>query len=56
MDENKDVAGIEITDAMIEAGIEAYALYDRWDSASWVVSAVYEAMERERLRATAQTG
>lgn len=44
---------IEITEAMIEAGITAFAKYDRDDRASWVVSAIYEAMERARLKAKA---
>jgi hypothetical protein len=41
---------IEITPEMIEAGRRAYEMYDRDDPESWTLSAVYEAMERARLR------
>ncbi len=49
----KEAAGapeteIEVTEAMIEAGIKASCLYDHDDPKSWEVTAIYEAMERCR--------
>jgi hypothetical protein len=35
---------IEITPAMIEAGLQEYALFDSRDRGEWVVTAVYRAM------------
>ena len=39
---------VEITPRMIEAGVEAYALFELLDPGDWIVSAVYRAMERAR--------
>jgi hypothetical protein len=33
-----------VTPEMIEAGVDAYRLFDRGDPAEWMVSAVYVAM------------
>jgi hypothetical protein len=41
---------IEITPEMKEAGIEAFCSFDSDDPASWIVIAVYEAMEGARLK------
>jgi len=40
---------IQITSGMIEAGCDEYELFDSRDRASWVVTAVYRAMEKARL-------
>ncbi len=42
---------IEITPAMIEAGIEAYRLWDRDDPTAWKVADIFVEMEKAR-RAT----
>jgi len=39
---------IEITEQMIEAGIEAWGLFDRGDRLDWKVSAIFEAMSRAK--------
>ena len=44
---------IEITPEMIEAGLNAYALYSFGDPGEWVVWAIYEAMAKARLYVTA---
>ncbi len=41
-------AEIEITPAMIEAGVEALALWDRGDSDEWKVWHVYQEMHKAR--------
>jgi hypothetical protein len=40
--------GIEVTPAMLEAGIEASALFDLYDPAEWEITAIYRAMESAR--------
>jgi len=43
---------IEISDEMIEAGIEALELWDFGDLPEWKVASVYKAMELARKGAT----
>jgi hypothetical protein len=45
---------IEITPAMIEAGIEELSLFDLHDPARWKVPCVYRAMEAARRNAPDQ--
>ena len=47
MDEKDE---IEITPAMIEAGMEAYSLFSSEDRGHYVVDAIYRAMEGARNR------
>jgi hypothetical protein len=44
-DEHDDVM---ITDKMLNAGLEAYELFDLGDRPSWIVMAIYGAMERAK--------
>jgi hypothetical protein len=37
---------IEITEEMLRAGIEEYALFDSQDPGEWVVAAIYRAMRK----------
>ncbi len=46
-------AEIEITAAMLAAGIEGYRLFDSRDNDEWVVTEVYTAMEVARLKEVA---
>jgi hypothetical protein len=46
--EAPDIANVEITAEMIEAGAKEYALFDFYDPGDWVVSAIYCAMEKSR--------
>ncbi len=39
---------MEITPAMMEAGLEAYALFELLDPGEWVVPAIYQAMVKAR--------
>ena len=39
---------IEITPAMLEAGLGEFCLFDRGDPLEWVIPAVYSAMEKAR--------
>jgi len=41
---------IEVTPAMIEAGINEYGLFDWGDPGEWVVAAIYRGMELQRRR------
>ena len=43
---------IRVTEAMIEAGVQASCLYDREDPKDWEVAAVYRAMEAVRRSET----
>jgi len=47
---------IEITPAMMEAGLKAYALWDRGDDREWIVVSVYREMERARAGAPLEAG
>jgi hypothetical protein len=44
---------IEVTSAMLDAGVLEYEMFDSADRGSWIVSAIYRAMESVRRRATA---
>jgi hypothetical protein len=43
-------AEIEVTPEMIEAGVEEYSLFSFGDRGTWVVSAIYRAMETARRK------
>ena len=47
---NEELDEIEVTPAMIEAGIEEYGLFDWGDPGEWVVPAIYRGMELQRRR------
>jgi hypothetical protein len=50
VEENRQACAIEIeiTPAMIEAGIEAYCLFDSDEPGEWIVDSIYRAMERAK--------
>ncbi len=48
------VEEVEITSGMMEAGIDALALYDWGDPGDWIVDSIYRAMEKVRRNKEAE--
>lgn len=48
-----ELRAIEVTPAMLEAGLHEYTLFESCDPGYWIVTAIYRGMEAAR-RATAE--
>ncbi len=57
---NADLQAIEISSAVMAAGLRELALFDSRDRGEWIVAAIYRAMvvtaNRERVRCTLPGG